>query len=130
MTILIICLLVSILQIYLAKAVVALAMVREGKGYDNHHPRKQQSRLTGWGARAVAAHLNGLEAFPIFAIGILLNILLDIELYWSEILSISFISLRFLYIYLYIADYSYARSTIWVFAFFCCIGMYLLPLFV
>lgn len=128
MTLLILCLLISILQIYIAKAVVAYAMVREGKGYDNHHPRMQQSKLTGWGARAVAAHQNGFEAFPIFAIGILLNLVLDVDLSVVEILALSVVSLRFLYIFLYIADYSYARSTIWTLAFLCNLGMYIVPL--
>lgn len=128
MTILIICLLISISQIYLAKAFVAVAMAREGKGYDNHHPRTQQSKLTGWGARAYAAHQNGFEAFSMFGIAILLNLLLEVDLYFIEILALSFISLRFLYIYLYIADFSYARSTIWVIAFLCNVSMYILPL--
>ncbi|MGV3667527.1 MAG: MAPEG family protein, partial [Leptospira bouyouniensis] len=108
MTILIICLLVSISQIYLAKAFVAVAMAREERGYDNHHPRSQQSKLTGWGARAYAAHQNGFEAFSMFGIAILLNLFLEVDLYFVEILALSFISLRFLYIYLYIADFSYA----------------------
>lgn len=128
MTILIICLLISILQIYIAKAVVAVAMAKEENGYDNHHPRMQQSKLTGWGARAFAAHQNGFEAFPMFAIGVLLNMVLEVDFYFVEMLALSFISLRFLYIYLYIADYSYARSTIWTVAFLCNLGMYILPL--
>ncbi|TGM36722.1 MAPEG family protein [Leptospira biflexa] len=127
MTILIICLLVSIAQIYIAKAFVAIAMAREGKGYDNHHPRMQQSKLTGWGARAYAAHQNGFEAFAMFACGVLLNLLLEVDLYFAEILTLSFVTLRFLYIYLYIADSSYARSTIWVIAFLCNLGLYILP---
>lgn len=127
MTLLIITMLVSIFQIYFAKAFVALAMARQEKGYDNHHPRMQQSKLTGWGARAYAAHLNGFEAFPIFAIGTLLNMVLKTDLYFVEILAFSFISLRFFYIFFYIADYSYLRSTVWTIAFLCNMGMYLLP---
>jgi len=128
MTILIICLLVSISQIYLAKAVVAVAMSREEKGYDNHHPRLQQSKLTGWGGRAYGAHQNGFEAFPIFAIAILLNLIIEVDFYFAEILALSFVSLRFIYIYLYIADFSFARSTTWTIAFICNIGLYILPL--
>lgn len=33
-------------------------MAEEGGGrYDNHHPRAQQARLTGFGARALAARI-------------------------------------------------------------------------
>lgn len=128
MTIITICLLVAIGQIYLAKGIVAIAMAKEGKGYDNHHPRMQQTKLTGWGARANAAHQNGFEAFSIFSIAILFNLLLEVDFYWLEILSLSFVGLRFLYIYLYIADLPKARSTIWTLGFLCTMAMYLLPL--
>ncbi|MCG6141977.1 MAPEG family protein [Leptospira mtsangambouensis] len=128
MTIITICLLVSIGQIYLAKGIVAIAMAKEGKGYDNHHPRMQQSKLTGWGARANGAHQNGFEAFSIFSVAILFNLLLEVNFYWLEILAMSFVALRFLYIYLYIADLPKARSTIWTLAFLCTMVMYLLPI--
>ena len=65
------CLFFSALLIYLAKAPVAKAMSEEGGGYDNRNPRAQQARLTGFGARAVAAHQNSIEIFPLFAAGVL-----------------------------------------------------------
>ena len=32
---------------FASKIPLALAMAREGKGYDNRHPRQQMARLTG-----------------------------------------------------------------------------------
>ena len=55
MNILIICLFIAMLLPYLAKMPVAVAMAKLG-GYDNAHPRAQQAKLTGFGARALAGH--------------------------------------------------------------------------
>jgi uncharacterized MAPEG superfamily protein len=44
-----------------AKIPLALMMHKEGR-YDNRHPRGQQNRLEGLGARAKAAHDNCFEA--------------------------------------------------------------------
>ena len=52
---------------YFSKIPVAIAMHRNG-GYDNRHPRQQQAQLTGFGARALAAHQNAFEALIIFGI--------------------------------------------------------------
>ena len=55
MSMLLLALLVVAMLPYLAKAPVAKAMHQLG-GYDNHHPRAQQGKLTGLGQRATAAH--------------------------------------------------------------------------
>ena len=66
------CIFISALLIFIAKAPLARAMKQEGGQYDNHHPRAQQARLTGFGARALAAHQNSFEAFPLFAVAVLM----------------------------------------------------------
>lgn len=65
------CVFISALLIYVARIPVATAMNEQG-GYDNHLPRQQQAQLTGFGARAMAAHQNGFEAFILFAVGVLM----------------------------------------------------------
>ncbi len=47
------CVFIAALLIYLAKLPVVRAMNAEAGGYDNHHPRLQQTRLSGLGARAM-----------------------------------------------------------------------------
>jgi len=64
--IIIVCVLIAVLLPYLAKAPLALAMSKESR-YDNHYPRSQQARLTGFGARALAAHQNSFESLIIFS---------------------------------------------------------------
>jgi hypothetical protein len=56
-------------QLMLTKIPVGVAQhlhgkERNGKGYDNRTPRIQQQQLSGWGARALAAHLVSL-AIPL-----------------------------------------------------------------
>ncbi|TGN08150.1 MAPEG family protein [Leptospira ilyithenensis] len=66
MTIPYVCILFSLLLIYINKIPVSLAMAKEEGGSDNHYPRDQQARLTGIGKRALGAHQNSIEAFPVF----------------------------------------------------------------
>ena len=76
LTILIYCLIAAALLPYAAKIPVAFAMANIG-GYDNQHPRSQQAKLEGFGARAFAAHQNAFESLLIFAIACLLAIASD-----------------------------------------------------
>lgn len=69
MGILIICAILAILLPYFAKIPVAVAMNKEG-GYDNKLPREQQKKLTGLGARALAAHQNCFESLAVFAVAL------------------------------------------------------------
>jgi len=64
------CIVAAWFVVYAGKLPVAAAMHKAG-GYDNHHPRSQQAALTGWGARSLAAHLNGFETFAPFAAAVL-----------------------------------------------------------
>ena len=64
MNIAVICIILAGALIYVSKIPVAIAMAKLDGRYDNHHPRAQQARLTGFGARALAAHQNAIEAFP------------------------------------------------------------------
>ena len=73
MTTLIWCLFIAALLPFIAKGPVAYAMNKLG-GYNNNHPREQQSNLTGFGARALAAHQNAFESLMIFAPAVLLAI--------------------------------------------------------
>jgi uncharacterized MAPEG superfamily protein len=48
---------VAALGLFLTKIPVSAAQNRIKGGYDNSHPRIQQSKLRGWGARALGAHI-------------------------------------------------------------------------
>ena len=96
------CVFISALLIFIAKAPVAKAMAKGGGGrYDNHHPRAQQARLTGFGARALAAHLNSIEAFPLFAVGVLMAHVTQTYGVLVDVLAVTFVVSRVLYLLLY-----------------------------
>jgi len=129
MTIPITCLILSALMILVTKAPVALAQAKEGRGYDNRNPRAQQSRLTGFGARALAAHQNMLEAFPVFAAGLLLALVAGVQGQWVGILSIAFVAARIAYSVCYWIDIHMLRSLAWGIGFGASLGLMALPLF-
>ncbi|MOA31882.1 MAPEG family protein [compost metagenome] len=120
------CVLISALLIFLAKVPVAKAMNAAG-GYDNHHPRAQQARLTGFGARALAAHQNSFEAFPLFAVGVLMAHVTQTHGPLVNILAVTFVVARVLYLVLYWADLHWQRSLVWVVGLLCSLLLMLSP---
>jgi uncharacterized MAPEG superfamily protein len=121
------CVLVAFLLIYLPKLPLSAAMAKEGKGYDNKNPRAQQERLTGWGARARAAHMNGFEAFPPFAAAVFVAHLAHADARWSAILAVTHVVARTIYPFIYLANVGIARSLVWGVGFFATVGLFILP---
>jgi len=112
MTILIICLFIAALLPFIAKIPVAIAMHKLG-GYNNNHPRAQQAKLTGFGARALAAHQNAFESLIIFAPAVLLAIITQNTGAVIEQLAIAHIVARVLYNIAYLMNIGTIRSFIW-----------------
>lgn len=113
--------------VYLGKGPVAVAMNRLG-GYDNRNPREQQSQLTGWGARATAAHANGFEAFAPFAAAVLTAHVLGASANLMSSLAITFVVVRIAYTLLYIADRSTLRSLVWTIGWLATLAIFVSPL--
>jgi uncharacterized MAPEG superfamily protein len=84
------------------------------KTYDNHNPRGWLARQEGFRARANAAQQNCLEAFPFFAIGVVLASLGGADGYLMEILSWTYVAVRIAYIACYLFDKANLRSLFWV----------------
>lgn len=122
------CIFISALLIFVAKAPVAKAMAEEGDGrYDNRHPRAQQARLTGFGARALAAHLNSFEAFPLFAVGVLMAHVTQTYGLLVDVLAVSFVICRVLYLLFYWYNLHWQRSLVWMLGLLCCLLLMLAP---
>lgn len=121
------CIFISALLIFLAKAPVAKAMQEQGGRYDNRHPRTQQSHLTGFGARALAAHLNSFEAFPLFAVGVLMAHVTDTRGLLVDGLAVTFVVARVLYLLCYWADWHWQRSLVWAVGLICSLMLMLTP---
>jgi len=122
MTTLLICLFIAMLLPYVAKGPVAVAMAKLG-GYDNSHPREQQSRLTGFGARAVAAHQNAFESLLIFGLSVLAVIATQNVTETTVMLAVIHVIARMAYQVLYLIDKGTLRSLSWFVASFCSLGI-------
>lgn len=97
---------------YLSKIPVAIAMHRND-GYDNCHPRQQQAQLTGFGARALAAHQNAFEALIIFGIAMSTAIATNTTTEEVVYLAIAHIIARVFYSVMYYLNINIVRSILW-----------------
>lgn len=122
-------LLISVALIYIPRIFVARAQAQQPEGYDNAHPRAQQAKLTGVAARAHAAHQNAVEALGPFAAGVLACKVSGVDADQLAALSMAFVTLRILYLVLYIKNLATARSTVWILGFLLTLALLTLPLF-
>lgn len=99
--------------VYGAKLPVAVAMFRLDGRYDNRHPREQQARLEGWGKRAIAAHMNAFEGFPLFAVCVLAVLVRNAASSLAVQVAFGVVLARVVYTGLYIADRASLRSAVW-----------------
>ena len=114
MTLPLTCVLVAWVLIWIPRGFVIRAQGRLPGGFDNKHPRDQQTKLEGWGKRAHAAHQNTFEAFAPFAAAVFVTQLAHANAKWSAVLAVTFVASRTLYPLLYIANVDRARSLVWL----------------
>ncbi|MFT3698165.1 MAG: MAPEG family protein [Kofleriaceae bacterium] len=99
---------------------VAAGMKAQPGGYDNSDPRAQQAQLTGAAKRAVAAHNNGIEAFPPFAVGVFAAVgRAHDKTTLIALICIIFMIARTAYIWAYINDKPSLRSSLWSLGLLC-----------
>ena len=101
---------VSLLPILLAW-IGALYRVRQCGRLDNHHPRAQQARLTGVGARVNAAQANAWESLAVFAAVCVIAIGSGLDLEGLDRAALLFLACRLLHPLLYAANLAWWRST-------------------
>lgn len=90
---------------------------RSQGGFDNKDPRGWLARQQGWQARANAAQANSFEALPFFIGAVIIAHQLGAGQTRLDILAVLFVFLRIIYIAMYVAGLSTARSAIWGAAF-------------
>jgi uncharacterized MAPEG superfamily protein len=83
------------------------------RNYDNHNPREWLARQSGYRARANAAQANCFEAFPLYAVGVLMAMLADVEMDQVELCAGIFIVARVAYVACYLMDKDKMRSLAW-----------------
>ena len=98
------------------------------KGYDNHNPRAWLAQQSGFRARANAAQANSLEAFPFFAVGLVLALLTGVDPFVVDLLAVLFVAARVAYVACYLADKALFRSIFWAVGYFSVIAFYVLAM--
>ena len=100
---------------------------REG-GYDNELPRDWLARQTDWRARANAAQANCFEAFPFFAVGVILALLTGVDPHTVDALSILFVTARTAYVFCYVSNKPKWRTMVWSAAYVSVVALYALAM--
>lgn len=96
---------------------------RKDGGFDNHNPRAWLANRTDWHARANAAQANSFEALPFFIGAVVIAHQLGAGQARLDILAVLFVTLRVIYVAMYVADLPTIRSAIWVLALLANIGI-------
>ena len=109
---------------YLAKF-KAFGKPRSAGGYDNADPRGWLARQEGWKGRANAAQANSFEALPFFIGAVLIAHQVGAPQGRLDILALLFVTLRIIYIVMYVAGLPTTRSAIWALAFLANLGIFL-----
>ena len=91
---------------------------RGAGGYDNKDPRGWLARQDGWKARANAAQANSFEALPFFIGAVIIAHQLGAPQTKLDILAVLFVTLRVIYIAMYVGGMANVRSLIWALALF------------
>jgi uncharacterized MAPEG superfamily protein len=86
---------------------------RSQGGYDNQDPRGWLARQTDWHARANAAQANSFEALPLFIGAVIIAHQLGAPQTQVDILAVLFVTLRVIYIAMYVANLPMVRSAVW-----------------
>jgi len=95
---------------------------------DNKEPRTQSLKLTGAGARAVAAQSNCWEALAVFGAAVLALVISGVDLQSVSTLAWVFVALRIVYIGLYIGNQDKLRSLIFLVGYGICMYLFYLAL--
>jgi uncharacterized MAPEG superfamily protein len=111
MTIAFWCVLVAALLPYVATGVAKAG----GERFSNRYPRRWLDQQQGLRARAHAAQGNGFEAFPLFAVAVIVAHLTGAPQERIDVLAVLFVLARIAYLVCYLADWHWARSVVWLF---------------
>ena len=97
--------------------------------YDNSKPRDPDFYKDAIRSRALAAHQNGIEAFPFFAVAVLLAEFRQCPQRLVDELAVLFLIVRIAYVLTYIGNRPRLRSILWNLGFAINIAIFFLPAF-
>lgn len=94
---------------------------------ENHSPREFLETVEGVQKRAHYAQLNGFEAFPPFAAGVIIAYLAGAATGIINFLAVAWVLFRLVYGWCYLTDRATLRSIIWAVAALCVVGLFVAP---
>jgi uncharacterized MAPEG superfamily protein len=103
---------------------VATVTAKGGARFDNRQPRDWLARQSGWRARAHAAQLNAFEAFPLFAVAVLVAHQVGAPQARVDALALAFVAARVVYLVAYVADLAWLRSLVWMAGIGCAVAIF------
>lgn len=95
--------------------------------FDNSIPRDPTFYTPGIRARALGAHINGIETFPFFAVAILLAEFRAQPQQWIDLLAVGFIVIRLAFVGAYLGSWPTARTLLWNLGFAVNTAIFFLP---
>jgi uncharacterized MAPEG superfamily protein len=106
-----------------------VAVKRLGSGqYDNAKPRDPAFYQDAIRARALGAHQNGIEAFPFFAVAVLLAEFRAGPQRLIDELAVLFLIVRVAYVFTYLGDRPTLRSILWSIGFGINLAIFFMPM--
>ena len=96
--------------------------------FDNARPRDPAFYRDSFAARALGAHLNGIEAFPFFAFAVLLAEFRGGPQRYVNELAVLFLIVRIAYVFTYLGNRPRLRSILWNIGFTINVAIFFLPL--
>jgi uncharacterized MAPEG superfamily protein len=95
--------------------------------FDNAKPRDPAFYQDPIAARALGAHLNGIEAFPFFAVAVLLAEFRAGPQHLIDELAVLFLIVRIAYVFTYLGNRPTLRSILWSIGFAINLGIFFMP---
>ena len=95
--------------------------------FDNARPRAPDFYQDPIRARALGAHQNGIEAFPFFAVAVLLAEFRLAPQHLIDELAVLFLIVRIAYVFTYLGNRPTLRSILWSIGFAINIAIFFLP---
>jgi uncharacterized MAPEG superfamily protein len=107
---------------------IAPFKVTGSRRFDNSKPRDPAFYDDPVRARALGAHLNGIETFPFFAVAVLLAEFRGSPQNLINELAVLFLIVRIAYVFTYLGDRPTLRSILWSIGFAINVGIFFLPM--
>jgi uncharacterized MAPEG superfamily protein len=96
--------------------------------FDNQNPRDPSFYKPGIRARALGAHINGIETFPFFAFAVLLAEFRHVPQAGLDKMAMLFVALRLCFVLVYLKGWGWTRTVIWNLGFLANLAIFLMPL--